>query len=46
MTEHDFSGIDARSGRWIGPIAGALFVVGSLFAIVLIAGAVGKLLEN
>ena len=46
MSEHDFSGIDEHSGRWMGPIAGALFVVGSLFAIVLMAAAVGKLLEN
>ena len=46
MTEHDFSGVDARSGRWIGPIAGALFGVGALFAIVLTAAVVGKLLEN
>ena len=46
MSEHDFSGIDERKDRWLGPTAGILFFIGSLFAFVLIVAVAGKFLED
>jgi hypothetical protein len=45
LSEHDFSGIDERHGRWIGPLAETLFVLGSLLALALIAFFIGRLLD-
>jgi hypothetical protein len=41
MSEHDFSGIEERRGRWWWPMGATLFVFGCLIALVLIAVAAG-----
>jgi hypothetical protein len=42
MSEHDFSGIDERVGRWWSPAAGTAFVIASLIVLVFIAVFVGQ----
>ena len=34
MSEHDFSGIDERDGRWWGLTGGTLLLIGSLIVLV------------
>jgi hypothetical protein len=46
MSDHDFSGIDERVGRWWLPLASAMFVIGALIGLVVMAAAAGKALEN
>jgi hypothetical protein len=46
MSDHDFSGIDERVGRWWPVLAGALFLIGALIGLVVMAAAAGHALEN
>jgi hypothetical protein len=42
MSEHDYSGIDERAGRWWGPVAGTTSVIASLIVLAVIAVFVGQ----
>jgi len=37
MSEHDYSGLDERKGRWWGFWGGVLLIGGSLFVLALFA---------